>query len=346
MKKREKPPEVAAFEQAFDGAASGAPSPFARSQVQPSPFAPRPPGQTPGSYPSARVSGPSSPLRAALPGQPFGRRTGPGSAPGWGEDDEVGLEEEGYYAEEDEPEAPWAGRKRPTTPPRAGNDRFSTILVRAALVIVALIAAYSLESHSHRHYFPGTISGATVSNISFDAGWPLTYAPVNEQQVALSEVDPTPAFHYISPVKLAVDVLLLAVPFWLLLEAVWLFWVFLLERFGPRGLIGRFFAIGFTALPATLWMVGALAAGIFVGFSGGSLSALPKFALPALLPAVPGFGLAAGASLVLGVPPALWTHDFGVFLLAVALPLILLTACLYLVFCLIGRGARKLLKRH
>ena len=34
--------------------------------------------------------------------------------------------------------------------------------------------------------------------------------------------------------------------------------------------------------------------------------------------------------------------DFGVFLLALALPLALLTILLYWVFCLIGRGARRL----
>src|SRR5579859_1065601 len=196
MKKREKPPEVAAFEQAFDGDASGASSPFSRSQVQPSPFASRLPGQTPGSYPGARAPGSSSGLWSSAPGQSVGRIPGSGRAPGWGEDDEVNLEDEGYYAEDDAPEeAARAERKRLTPPPRAGTDRFSTILVRAALVIVALLAAYSLESHSHRHYFPGVIKGATVNNISYDAGWPLTYALVNEQQVALSAVDPTPAFH-------------------------------------------------------------------------------------------------------------------------------------------------------
>jgi hypothetical protein len=154
-----------------------------------------------------------------------------------------------------------------------------------------------------------------------------------------------PAFHYITPTLLAVDVLLLAVPLWLLLEAVWLFWVFVLERLGPRRLLPRLVVIGLAALPATLLMLGGLGAGIFLGFSGGALSAMPKYLLPLLIPAAPGFGLAAGVSVVLEVPPALWRLDFGVFLLTLAVPLALLTICLYAIFCLIGRGVRSLILR-
>ncbi len=183
-----------------------------------------------------------------------------------------------------------------------------------------------------------------MSNISYAAGWPLAYAHVNAPQAPLRDVDPTPAFHYISLPLLAADVLLLAVPLWLFLEAVWMLWVFVLERFGPRRLWLRLIALGFTALPATLWMLGALAAGTFLGFNDGNFSALPKYLVPVLVPAVPGFGLAAATSLVLGVPAALWRLDFGVFLLTLALPLALLTITLYWVFCLIGRGARKLFK--
>ncbi|HEU5369885.1 MAG TPA: hypothetical protein VFU69_15540, partial [Ktedonobacterales bacterium] len=185
----------------------------------------------------------------------------------------------------------------------------------------------------------------TVSNISYNAGWPLTYAHVQAQQAPLSDVDPTPAFHYINPAFLAVDVLALALPFWLLLEAVWLFWVFILERFGPRRLLRRLVVVGLAALPATLLMLGGLAAGVFLGFSGGALSAMPKYLLPLLIPAAPGFGLAAGVSVVLAVPPALWRLDFGIFLLTLAVPLALLTICLYTLFCLIGRGVRSLILR-
>ncbi len=215
---------------------------------------------------------------------------------------------------------------------------------RLALILVALIAAYSLQSHSRREYIPGTINGATVSNLSYNAGWPLTYARVNVQQAPLSEVNPTPAFHFINPIVLVVDVLLLAAPLWLLLEAAWMLWVFVLERFGPRRLWPRLIALGFTALPATLWMLGALAAGVFLGFNGDSFSGFPKYLLPVLLPAAPGFGLAAAVSLVLGVPAFLWHQDFGIFLLTLALPLALLTIGLFWVFCLIGRAARKLFR--
>jgi hypothetical protein len=218
------------------------------------------------------------------------------------------------------------------------------VLGRLALMIVALVAAYSLQSHSRRQYAPGTINGATVSNISYSAGWPLAYAHVNAQHVPLSEVNPTPAFHYISLPLLAVDVLLLAVPLWLFLEAVWMLWVFVLERFGPRRVWVRLIALGFTALPATLWMLGALAAGIFLGFNDANFSSFPKYLLPVLVPAAPGFGLAAAISLVLGVPAVLWRQDFGVFLLTLALPLALLTIILYWVFCLIGRGVRNLFR--
>jgi hypothetical protein len=333
MKKHEKLPEVEAFEQAFGRPALGVSSPLSRSQMRLSPAAAQAMGQASGAQPGLRRSAALSASWSPAPGQPPRPGTGARRAQGW-EVNERGYEEED---DDDEEWEPWAARKRQTPPP-AARDRLSSVLARVALVIVALIAAYSLQSHSRRHYVPGTINGATVSNISYDAGWPLAYAHVNAQQAPVSDVNPTPAFHYISPALLAVDVLLLAVPFWLLLEAVWLFWVFILERFGPRRLLRRLFAVGFTALPAALWIVGALAAGIFLGFNNGDVSALPKYLLPVLVPAAPGFGLAAATSLVLGVPPALWRLDFGVFLLTLALPLALSTICLYLIFCLIGRG--------
>jgi hypothetical protein len=341
MKKREKPPEVEAFERAFDASGQRATSSFSRSQMQPSSSAARALGRTSGSNPALRAS---ASLAAAswspAPGQPPGRGTGPKPP------QRLGVNDGGYEEDEDEEWQPWAAsRKRPALPPPR-RDGFSSALARVALMLVALIAAYSLQSHSRHHYIPGTIKDATVSNISYDAGWPLAYAHVNAQQAPLSDVDPTPAFHYINPTFLAVDVLALAVPFWLLLEAAWLFWVFILERFGPRRLLRRLVAVGLTALPATLWMLGGLAAGVFLGFSGGAISALPKYLLPLLVPAAPGFGLAAGVSLVLGVPPALWRLDFGVFLLTLAVPLALLTICLYTLFCLIGRGMRSLVLRQ
>jgi hypothetical protein len=328
MKKQEKLPEVAAFEQAFGSSARRASAPLSQSQWLPTPSASavRAMGRPSGSSPKLRAPGSPAAAWKSSPGQPLRRGTGSNRAQRW--DDEDDLEEDEWEAR--------ASRKRPAAP----NDqpgRASQVLVRLVLIGVALLAAYSLQSHSRRQYIPGTVSGATVSNISYTAGWPLAYAHINAQQVPLSSVTPTPAFHFINPVLLIIDVLLLAVPFWLILEAVWLLWVFILERFGPQRLGPRLVAIGFTALPATLWMVGALVAGIFVGFNGGQM---PFYLLPVLLPAIPGFGLAAATSVVLGVPPVLWPLDFGVFLLALALPLAVLTICLYALFCFIGRKAR------
>jgi hypothetical protein len=333
MKKREKLPEVEEFERTFDRLAQSNPSSNLRSSGQPSPLPSRSLGKTPVPSQALRASAASSGLWSASPGQPVRRATGPGRVQTWQPDDQ-----------DDGVEKDHQGQGKTSPPRSAARNRSATILARLALIIVALLAAYSLQSHSRHQYFPGTINGATVSNISYDAGWPLVYAHVEAQQAPLSDVDPTPAFHYISPAKLALDVLLLAVPFWVLLEAVWLFWVFILERFGPRRFVRRFFAVGFTLLAAALWLLGAIGLGVFIGFSGGQLSALPQFAVLALLPAVPGFGLASATSVLLGISPNLWHLDFGVFLLVLALPLALLTACLYVIFCLLGRGLRKLLK--
>jgi hypothetical protein len=248
------------------------------------------------------------------------------------------MDDKDYLDDEDDEEwKPWSAHKH-SAPPPSVRDRFSGVLARLALMAVALLAAYSLQSHSRRHYIPGTITNGTVSNISYDAGWPLTYAHVQAKQTPLSDVEPKPASHYISQPLLVVDVLALAIPFWLVLESVWLFWVFVLERFGPRRLLRRLIAVGFAGAPAALWVLGALAAGTFLGFNGGQLSALPTYLLPVLAPAAPGFGLAAGLSIVLQVPPALWPLDFGVFLLTLGLPLTVLTMCLYMIFCLFGRA--------
>lgn len=333
-RKNEKLPEVEAFEQAFDRPPSRASSSFSRSQIQPAPAAARAAGQVSGASAKLRAYASPSSSWSPSPGQPPRRSTAG-----------QGLSARRYQDKEDEDEEewkPWSARNRAAPPPPAWHDGFSSVLGRLALIIVALVAAYSLQSHSRRQYVPGTIKGTTVSNISYTAGWPLAYAHINAQQVSLSEVNPTPAFHFISLPLLAVDVLLLAVPLWLFLEAVWMLWVFVLGRFGPRRLWTRLIALGFTALPATLWMAGALAAGIFLGFNGGDFSTFPKYLLPVLIPAAPGYGLAAAISLALSVPPALWRLDFGVFLLTLAMPLALLTIVLYWVFCLIGRGVRNL----
>ncbi len=337
MKKQEKLPELEAFAQAFDRSGRGASSSLPRPNTRLSPLATQ--TQLSGSQPRLRL--PTGPVSAwsPAPGQPLRPGTGPRRAQGGG------MKARGYQEEEDDEDEwrPWSASKR-ATPPPAARDRFSSVLARVVLVIVALVAAFSLQSHSRRNYIPGTISGTTVSNVSYDAGWPLIYAHVRAQQAPLSDVDPMPAFRYISPAFLAADVLALAVPFWLLLEAVWLLWVFILERFGPRRLFRRLVAVGFTALPATLWMAGALAAGIFLGLNDGHLSLLPRYLLPVLAPAAPGFGLAAAASLVLEVPPVLWRLDFGIFLLTLALPLAVLMIFLYMIFCLIGRMLRAMFK--
>lgn len=332
MKKNEKLPEVAAFEQAFDRSAQRVSSPLSRSQIQQASLSTRSSGRTSGSSPKVRVSGAmAASAWPPSPGQPIRRgSTDPKRAQRWDEEDEDYLEDE---------EEEWAERasRKHAAPPPAGRSRTSVVLVGIVLFSVALLAAYSMQSHSRRQYVPGTVSGATVSNISYNAGWPLPYAHVQAQQAPVTDVNPTPALHYTSLPLLAVDVLLLAVPFWLLLEAVWQFWDFVLARYGPRRLLPRIVALGLTGLLATLWMVGALAVGVFLGFNAGQV---PLYFLPVLAPAVPGFGLAAGISVVLSVPPVLWPLDFGAFLLAFAMPLALLTICLYLVFCLIGRGVR------
>ncbi len=331
MRKNEKLPEVAAFEQAFDRPAQRGSSSLSRSQIQPASLASRPLGQNSGSAP--KLGAASGAMAAASwspsPGQQPRRSAGLNRAARWDEE-----EEEEEWEER-------AARKRATPPPAERNPA-AGVLVGIVLFSVALLAAFSMQSHSRRQYIPGTVSNTTVSNISYNAGWPLTYAHVQEQQVALADVDPTPAFHYISLPILAIDVLVVAVPLWLLLEAVWQFWAFVLARVGPRNLLPRFLALGFTTLLAAAWITGALAAGVFAGYNGGQL---PLYLLPVVAPVVPGFGLAAGISSLLGVPPILWRLDFGAFLLVFALPLALLTICLYWFFCLIGRGVRSAANR-
>src|SRR5262249_6803285 len=133
---------------------------------------------------------------------------------------------------------------------------------------VALYAAYSLQSHSQRNYSIGSVNDkskpVTISSVSYDAGWPLKYAHMELQQVPVAAADPTPGRHDIQPGALLVDVLMVGVPFWLLLEAVWLFWSVILRNFGPKRPRGRFFAVGFTMLPGALWLIGGLALGGFL----------------------------------------------------------------------------------
>ena len=333
MKRPEKFTEMAAFAQAFGGRPEQrVSSPLARPPLQQASSGSRPLGRPSGSGPKLRAPSSSAASWTPAPGQPLRRSTSPKPAQPWNTDDDLDDEEEEWDA--------GAARRRPAPPAPEEGGRISSVLVSIILVSVALLAAYSLQSHSRRHYIPGTVSDATVSNVSFDAGWPLTYAHVNAQQAPLADVDPVPAIHYISPVSLAIDVLFLAVPFWLLLEAVWQFWVFVLARLGPRRLTPRLITLGLTTLVAALWMVAALGVGIFFGFNGGQLSGFPIYLLPVLVPAIPGFGLAGGISIVLGVPPTLWHLDFGVFLLVMAMPLALLTICLYAIFGLIGRALR------
>ena len=258
------------------------------------------------------------------------------------------AEEEDFSDEEEANDAASRGRRASRFAPVV-NDRFSIMLVRVVLALVALYAAYSLQFYSQRQYAytpqqslsaPGTAVG--ISSLSYDAGWPLTYAHVELQQLPLSNLNPTPTLHDIQPAALLIDVLFLAVPLWVILEAVWLFWGIVLSRFGPRQPARRFIAVGFTGLPATLWLVGALALGGYLSTTKGAPSTWPKVVWLALAPAIPGFNLASAVSAVLGIPPNLWQLDFGVFLLVMGLPIALLTACLYVFFCLIGRGLRRL----
>ncbi len=291
MRKREKPPEVAAFEQAF------------------------------------------------------GRATGSMQGQDWGLEDD----EEAYLNEEDneqfEEEEAARSAPRAARPVSAPPDRFSAILVRVVLALVALSAAYSLQSHSQRQYALGAVSGGVISEVSYTAGWPLTYAQVDMQQVPMTNANPTPPLHSIQPLKLLVDVLVVGLPLWLLLEATWLFWSVMLRRFGPQRFVRRLFALGFTGLAATLWLVGALALGSYLSLVKQPIatpSAWPIYAWLALAPAVPGFNLASAVSSVLAIPANLWSQDAGVFLLVMGLPILLLTAVLYILFCLIGRGLRRL----
>jgi hypothetical protein len=367
MKKGEKPPEMEAFERAFGREGKGvtnagagrdanamwpsANQPAVKRQATPptgigiqgpsSSFPTRASGQV---FPSApgRPLGTSTALRSA---QSFNRRD---SAEGWNE--EMEEDEADLSAEIEAEKASQRGQRASRSAPVV-HDRFSAILVRVVLVLVALYSAYSLQSHSQRHYTyvpqqsasaPGSAVG--ITSLSYDAGWPLIYAHVALQQLPLNNLNPTPTRHDIQPTVLFVDVLFLAVPLWLLLEAVWLFWGIVLSRFGPRTPVRRFIAVGFTGLPATLWLVGALALGGYLSLTSkpaGVPSTWPKVVWLALAPAIPGFNLASAVSSVLAIPPNLWWQDFGVFLLVMALPITLLTACLYVFFCLIGRGLRR-----
>lgn len=362
MKKGEKPPEMEAFERAFgrdgqgvsgagrDANASWPPANQSALKRQPTP----PGGMKRQATPPAgiRASGqafPSAPSRplgtstALRSSQSFGRAAG-----GWDEgmeEDEVDLS-----AEIEADKAPRHGQRASRHAPVV-RDRFSAFLVRVVLILVALYGAYSLQSHSQRHYTyvpqqsaiaPGSAVG--ITSLSYDAGWPLTYAHMDLQQVPLSNLNPTPTLHDIQPTALLVDVLFLALPLWLLLEAVWLFWGIVLSHFGPRTPVRRFIAVGFAGLPATLWLVGALALGGYLSLTSkpaGVPSSWPKVVWLALAPAIPGFNLASAVSSVLAIPPNLWQMDFGIFLLVMALPIALLTACLYTFFCLIGRGLRR-----
>lgn len=373
MKKGEKPPEMEAFERAFGrdgqgvsnaGAGRDANANWLSANQSALKRQPTPPsGMRRQATPPAgmRASGPSSalPTRSSgqafpsAPSRPLGTSTALRSsqafnrranAPGgWDEE----MEEDVDLSAEIEAEKLSQRGQRTSRHAPVVRDRFSTFLVRVVLILVALYGAYSLQSHSQRHYTyvpqqsasaPGSAVG--ITSLSYDAGWPLIYAHMDLQQVPLSNLNPTPTLHDIQPTALLVDVLFLAVPLWLLLEAVWLFWGIVLSHFGPRTPLRRFIAVGFAGLPATLWLVGALALGGYLSLTSkpaGVPSSWPKAVWLALAPAIPGFNLASAISSVLAIPPNLWWQDFGIFLLVMALPLALLTACLYAFFCLIGR---------
>lgn len=378
MKKGEKPPEMEAFERAFGRDGQGVsnagagrdanaswpsanqsalkrqptpPSGIKRQATPPSGMRTQGPSSSFPTHASGQAfpSAPSRPLgtsTALRSSQSFGRAAG---APG-GWDEEMEEDEADLSAEIEAEKALQRGQRGSRHAPVV-RDGFSAFLVRVVLVLVALYGAYSLQSHSQRHYTyvpqqsasaPGSAVG--ITSLSYDAGWPLTYAHMDLQQVPLSNLNPMPTLHDIQPTALLVDVLFLAVPLWLLLEAVWLFWGIVLSHFGPRTSARRFIAVGFTGLPATLWLVGALALGGYLSLTSkpaGVPSTWPKVVWLALAPAIPGFNLASAVSSVLAIPPNLWQMDFGIFLLVMALPIALLTACLYAFFCLIGRGLRR-----
>lgn len=230
----------------------------------------------------------------------------------------------------------------------AAPDPLMITLVRVALFLVACVAAYSLQSHSQRHYVPGTVSNGQVSQISYDAGWPLTYAHVaiGAASVPLADVEPTPAFRLINQPLLVVDVVLLALPLWVLLECLWALWTAILKRYGPRTMGRRVIALGLATLPALLWVVAGLGLGLIIVYGQIDPAALPKVVLPVLAPMLPGFGLAAGAAAVLSISPTLWRLDIGLYLLSLFFPLVLLTALFYVYGCLIGRGFRRMFKRR
>src|SRR5262249_28998778 len=133
----------------------------------------------------------------------------------------------------------------------AAPDAVSAWLVRVVLFLLACVAAYSLQSHSQRHLVPGTVANQQVSQTSYDAGWPLTYAhvEVGAEGVPLGDVQPTPASRYISPALLALDVLVLALPLWALLECLRALWATILGLLGPRTPRRRVLALGCAGLP-------------------------------------------------------------------------------------------------
>ena len=377
MKKGEKPPEMEAFERAFGRGAQGMPNAGAgrdanaswqQANQPPSRRQPTPPsGIKRQSTPPAgmRTSGPSTAFPTRAAGQSsLSRPLGPSASlrpaasqapgrvasPAWDRDSEL-EEEEVDFADEQAAVGSATRGRRAVRPAPVVRDAFSTALVRLVLVLAALFAAGSLQFHSQKNYAisaqqsfsaPGTAVG--IDSLSYDAGWPLPYAHVALQQPSMSNLSPTPSLHAIEPAKLLADVLLLAVPLWILLEAVWLFWGIVLSRFGPRTPLRRFIAVGFTGLPATLWILGGLAVGGYLSATSAPTiapSAWPKVVWLALAPAIPGFNLASAVSSVLSIPPNLWWQDFGIFLLVMGLPIALLTACLYVFFCLIGRSLRR-----
>src|ERR1051326_1035849 len=148
MKRPEKFSEMAAFEQAFGGRPGQRPSsPLSRPAAQQASSGSRPLGGPVGSSPKLRA--PSSPMATWRPssGQPLRRSTSPKPAQRWDADDDVDDEEDEWEAS--------AARRRQTPPAPEEKSRLASVLVSVILVSVALLAAYSLQSHSRRHYIPG-----------------------------------------------------------------------------------------------------------------------------------------------------------------------------------------------
>ncbi len=286
-------------------------------------------------YPPGRAAAPSRRLPRDTSSQ---RALRPGSPGEW--DDEAG---------EGDPEGVVTFRQEfARAEAAAAPDPVAIGLVRVVLFLVACVAAYSLQSHSQRQYVPGVVANGQVSQISYDAGWPLTYAhvAVGAASVPLADVEPTPAFRFVNPALLAVDVVLLALPLWVLLECLWALWAAILKRYGPRAALRRAVALGVAALPALLWVVAGLGLGLIIVYGQIDPATLPKVVLSLLVPVLPGLGLAAGAAAALSIPPNLWRLDIGLYLLSLFFSLLLLTAFFYVYACLIGRGFRRLFKRR